>query len=118
MVNDNRTSITFFSPQINQQINVDEYEVAVHDITGWQKFNKSIKSTSSNTYTCVIPYSILNGQPECAPYIVSVKALNSFGFSNENITIIDQQGQEDVCLCLTKNGKHLYNNYYFYGFLS
>ena len=87
---------------LSQDILTDFYEIALHDVTG-----ELLSVTQhSNTTNCTIIDSKANLQ-ECAPFMLIVSAINSFGVSSTNITVqsATNTSESNICSCFSENGE-------------
>ena len=104
-VNLEQNEVCFYSLPV-QGIHLDNYEVLIYDITGEQTFNMTV----SNSTNCTIVEANVLQNLECAPFMISVKAVNSHGFSDTNTTItvhINSSTEGDICTCLTNKCKSI-----------
>ena len=101
-VNLEQNEVCFYSLPV-QGILLDTYEVLIYDITGEQTFNVIV----SNNTNCTILEADVFRDMECAPLTLSVKAINSYGYSTTNTSLfVNNSSTEDhVCSCLSKNRK-------------
>ena len=91
--------ICFYSSKV-EGILLDHFEITIYDRTGEQTF---IAGSNSMT-NCTIVDSNLFQSHLCAPFLVSVKASNSFGFSVTNSTVNEGVTNGNTCLCLENHG--------------
>ena len=88
-----------FVSESSDGIPVDYYKVAVSDITGQEIF---FESTSSN---CIrIEDNLVFEHKTCAPYNVSVRALNSMGSSTPSVVSSQITAESNICSCYHDKG--------------
>ena len=81
----------------NSNVPVDNYLVTVSDISGSETYSATVSNPICMSAETSFQF------PECAPFVVSVNATNSAGFSNTSKRItLDEEG--DICSCVKKRG--------------
>ena len=97
-IDDEIGQICILSPEV-EKIPADEYQIFVYDISGGATF-KTVLNSSVN---CSLVNSLFE-PPECAPFTISVKAINSAGSSDINRTILINEERSNLCECIKKQG--------------
>ena len=99
---------------LSEDILTDFYEIALHDVTG----ELLVLTEHNNAANCTNIFPELN-KPNlqgCAPFMLTVSAINPFGVSSTNVTV--QNGAEEIgdatntsesntsiCSCFKENGE-------------
>ena len=93
--------VIFYSEQ-KDGISLDKYEFTLYDVTGQQVYNDMFPWSSQGNFT--VNLTLFSDLLDiCSPYLVSVKAINAFGYSDKNLTV-KPTGAGDVCTCLMRKG--------------
>ena len=77
--------VNFSSPMI-EGIQLDFYQIIVTDVTNQAVVNNTVPIGNS------ISVGDLFLQQTCVPYILTVQAHNTYGFTDDNVTIVGKNG--------------------------
>ena len=102
---DNYT-ICFLSQHV-EGILLDSYEVTIMDITGGTLYQMNHTIVENDLICSQIGSELFKHHATvCAPFIITVKAVNDYGSRRTDKTIDVQPQGSNECLCLEDTGMH------------
>ena len=100
---DNGTNTIHVLPYDDNGNPPDYYHFLVSDITGETILSNILAATGSDV--SIDDPILYQYSSECAPFLVSVSAVNKYGEVDTNVFINSKDAIGDICICINETGK-------------